>query len=136
MLLFEFISVDMDYSMSRNSIVFIQNKLFLVLGFSNHFKIIWSENFRVFDLNTRDKFNWSCISVLGKEGNSIFTCFDSSKNISDWLFNKQSILNLIDRRSTCLVIKPFNYFGIINILLLNLLLLEWLFWEFFILNLI
>jgi hypothetical protein len=62
-----FIGIDVDDTMGRNSVVFIQNQFFLVLALEHNLQIVRTEPIRIDDLNTINKFDGCCVSVLSKE---------------------------------------------------------------------
>jgi hypothetical protein len=82
-------------SMSRDSIILIQNHLFLILVGRYNFQIVGSEFLFIDLLDTIDKFYGGSVTVLGEEGYRSLASFDSFEDTTDRSIYKESILYFI-----------------------------------------
>jgi hypothetical protein len=100
-------------TMGRYGIVFIQNHLLLIFIGRDDFQIVRSKLFSINFLDTVYKFDWSCVSIFGKERDSSFPCFNSFKDPADRFVHEQSILNFILRFLRGFLIQAFHNVSVI-----------------------
>ena len=85
----------MHNSMHRNSVIIIQNKVFLRLPFVQHFQIIRSKIGQGFIQSAIDEFDRRCVGILGEKTYSLFSGENFIQNQLNMRIDKQSILNFI-----------------------------------------
>lgn len=127
------IGINVDDTMGRNSVVFIQNQFFLILALEHNLQIVRTEPIRIDDLNTINEFNGCCVSVLSKEWNSILSRSNAIKHIGHRFIDEQCVLNLIDWLLVCVVVEILHELAIVNGLLLGFLIDNLLFIDFLLL---
>lgn len=100
--------------MSRNSVVLIEGRFFLVLVTADDFQIIGSEFFNIHFLDAVNELNWSCVAVFGKKRYSHVTCLDGFKHVVHRFVDKQRILNFVLRLLGALSVQSLYYLRIVG----------------------